>query len=108
MDLSKEPTRSRGSVADFRHNLIRRITDKTVAELAQEKGISPADLPKWSLMVERAEKMAKSFEKTLAPASQVRELEGDIDELEGEIEELRRLLGKQAVVLQILEKKGMV
>ncbi len=88
-------------MADFRRDLIRKITDKTAAELAREKGISPADAPRWSLMVERAEKMAASFEKTLVPASRVRELEG-------EIEELRRLLGKQPVVLQILEEKGMV
>ncbi|HEY3124474.1 MAG TPA: transposase [Thermoanaerobaculia bacterium] len=99
MDLSKEPRRGRGPVADFQRNLIRKITDKTVAELAQEMGISPADLPKWSLMVKRAEKMAASFEKTLVPASRAREREG-------EIEELRRPVGKQAVVLEIQEKKG--
>lgn len=102
MNLSKEPVRDRGSVADFQRNLIRKITDKTVAELAQERGISPADLPKWSLMVKRAEKMAARFEKTLVPASRSRELEG-------EIEELRRLVGKQPVVLEIQEmKKGMI
>ena len=100
MDLSKEP-RSEGSVVDFRRHLIRKITDKTIAELTQEKSTSPEDLSKWSLMVERAEKMATSFEETLVPASRVRELER-------EIEELRRLVGKQAVVLQILRKKGIV
>ena len=55
VDLSKEPARSRGAVTDFQRNLIRKITDKTVAELAQDMGISPADLPKWSLMVKQAE-----------------------------------------------------
>src|SRR6266508_4792162 len=90
MDLSKEPARDRGSVADFQRNLIRKITDKTVTELAQERGISPADLPKWSLMVKRAEKVAARFEKTLVPASRARELEGEIEEW--------RPVGKQAVV----------
>ena|SRR6266511_2182799 len=99
MDLSKEPARSRAAVTDFQRNLIRKITDKTVAELAQEKGISPADLPKWSLMVKRAEKMAASFERGLLPAIRARELEG-------EMEELRRPVGKQAVVLEIQGKKG--
>jgi len=98
VDFSKEPARSRGSVADFRRNLIRKITDKTVAELAQEKGISPADLPEWSLMVKRAEKMAAGFEETLVPAGRAREMEG-------EIEELKRLVGKQPVVVQIQGKK---
>lgn len=101
VDLSKEPTRGRGPVADFQRNLIRKITDKTVAELAQEMGISPSDLPKWSLMVKRAEKMAARFEKTLVPANRARELEG-------EMEELRRLVGKQAVVLEIQEEKGKI
>jgi PP-loop superfamily ATP-utilizing enzyme len=99
VDLSKEPARSRGAVTDFQRNLIRKITNKTVAELAQEKGISPADLPKWSLMVKRAEKMAASFEKTLVPVSRAREMDA-------EMEELRRPVGKQAVVLEIQENKG--
>lgn len=87
-------------MADFRRDLIRKITDKTVAELAQEMGISPADLPKWSRVVDRTEKMAASFEKTL-PAGRGREQEG-------EIEELMSPAGKQAVVVQILEKKETV
>ncbi len=99
MDLLKEPARSRGAVTDFQRNLIRKITDKTVAELAQEMGISPADLPKWSLMVRRAEKMAASFEKTLVPTGRARQLER-------EMEELGRPAGKRAVVLEIQEKKG--
>jgi hypothetical protein len=98
VDLSKEPARGRGSVADFQRNLIRKITEKTVAELAQERGISPADLPKWALMVKRAEKMAASFEKKLVPASRSRELEGEMEELMRPAE--------QAVVLEIQEKKG--
>jgi hypothetical protein len=99
VDFSKEPARSRGAVTDFQRDLIRKITNKTVAELAQEKGISPADLPKWSLMVKRAEKMAASFEKTLVPASRARERDA-------EMEEFGRPAGKQAVVLEIEEKKG--
>ncbi len=101
MDLLKEPASCRGSVADFRRDLIRKITDKTVAELAQEMGISPADLRRWSLMVKRTEKAAARFEKTLVPA-------GRAHEPEREMEELRRLLGKQAVVLQIQQKKETV
>jgi len=99
VDLSKEPGRGRGPVSDFQRDLIRKITDKTVAELAQERGISPADLPKWSLVVKRAEKMAASFEKKLGPP-------GRAGELEEELEELRRLVGKRAVVLEIQEEKG--
>ena len=101
MELSSEKESVKASVADFRRSLIRKITDRTVAELGEEMGISPEDLPKWSLMVKRAEKTAASFEKTLVPARRVQELEG-------EIEELKKVVEKQAVVLKILKKNGIV
>ncbi len=101
MDLSKNSESIGASVADYRRGLIRKITDQTVAELAREKGISPSAARKWELMVERAEKTAASLGDTLVPASHVRDLER-------EIEDLKRLVGKQAVVLQILEKKGIL
>lgn len=67
MDLFKEPAGCRGSVADFRRGLIRRITNKTVAELAREMGISPSDPRRWSRMVRRTENTAARFEKKLEP-----------------------------------------
>ena len=101
MKPSTEPALDGGSVADFRQRLLQKIADKTVADLARENGVSPADLANWSRIVERAEKVAASFEEKLVRARRVRELEE-------EIEELRRVVGKQGVVLGILEKKGIV
>lgn len=70
-------------------------------ELAREAGVSPDILRKWMLMIERAEMTAADVEEPLVPASRVRELER-------EVEELRRLLGRQAVTLQVLEKEGLL
>lgn len=72
MDLSKSPERVVASVADFRRGLIRKITDQTVAELAQEKGISRRAGRKWTLMVSRARRAAASLEDALMPAAPTR------------------------------------
>ncbi len=51
--------------------------------------------------MERAEATAAGAGARLIPESRVRELER-------EVEELKRLLGRQAVKLQLLEKKGIL
>jgi hypothetical protein len=71
MEHSKNQERAVASVADFRRGLIRKITDQTVAELAQEKGISPRAGRKWTLMVNRARRAAASLEGALVPAGRV-------------------------------------
>lgn len=74
MEPSKNQERVVTSIAEFRRGLIRKITDRTVAELAQEKGISPRAGRKWTLMVRQARKAAASLEDALAPTGRVREL----------------------------------
>jgi predicted transcriptional regulator len=72
---------------------------RTISELSQELGVAPKVLRKLIRLMERAEATAAGAVARLAPESRVRELAW-------EVEELRRLLGRQAVKLQILEKKG--
>jgi hypothetical protein len=63
--------------------------------------VAPEDLRKWILLVERAEATTAGAGARLIPESAVRELEH-------KLEELKRLLGRQAVKLQILEKQGIL
>jgi transposase-like protein len=95
MELSGGPGRVTGSVADYRRNLVDRIVHRTVSDLAQEKGIAPDSRRRWSRLVARAEKTASTFEKTLPPAREAREIE-----IEG-----LRLFDRQAVRVRILGRE---
>ena len=75
MELSGGPGRLSGSLADYRRDLVNRIVHQTVADLAQEKGIAPEAGRRWSRLVAQAEKTASTFEKTLPPAREAREIE---------------------------------
>ena len=77
MELSGGPGSVAGSLGDYRRNLVNRIVHQTVADLAQEKGITPEARRRWSRLVARAEKTASTFEKTLPPAREAREVETD-------------------------------
>lgn len=95
MELSGGPGRVTVSLADYRRNLVNRIVHQTVADLAQEKGIAPEARRRWSRLVARAEKTASTFEKTLPPAREAREIE-----LEG-----LRPFAKQAIRVRILGRE---
>ena len=95
MELSGGPGRVAGSLRDYRRNLVNRIVHQTVADLAQEKGITPEARRRWSRLVARAEKTASTFEKTLPPAREAREVE-----TEG-----LRPFAKQAVRVRILVRE---
>jgi hypothetical protein len=75
MELSGGPGRVTGSLADYRRSLVNRIVHQTVADLAQEKGIAPEVGRRWSRLIARAEKTASTFEKTLPPPREAREIE---------------------------------
>ena len=75
MELSKDPGKVRGSLADYRRNLVNRIAQQTVTELAQEKGITPDARRRWLKLVERTAKTAWSFERTFQPTPDAREIE---------------------------------
>jgi hypothetical protein len=70
MELMKGPERATGSLADYRRNLVNRIVQQTVTELAQEKGITPDARRRWLKLVARTEETASAFEETLLPAEQ--------------------------------------
>jgi hypothetical protein len=89
MDLSKNPERVVASIADFRRGLIRKITDRTVAELAQEKGIFRSAGRKWTLMVNRARKAAASLEDALVFAGRVSHPAMTVDEYVKEMKAAR-------------------
>lgn len=101
MKLSREP-QARASIGSGpgRGNGEKPVwAGRTISQLSQELGVAPEDLRKWIMLVERAETIAAGAGTRLVPESRVAELEQ-------EIEELKYLLGRQAVKIQILEKKG--
>jgi hypothetical protein len=95
MEISGGPGRVAGSLADYRRSLVNRIVHQTVADLAQEKGIAPEAGRRWSRLIARAEKTASTFEKTLSPPREAREIE---------IEALRPF-AKEAVRVRILRRE---
>ena len=75
MDLSKDPGKVRGSLADYRRSLVNRIAQQTLTELAKEKGITPDARRRWLKLVERTAKTASTFERTFQPTSDARQIE---------------------------------
>jgi transposase-like protein len=103
MELSREPL-ARGSIGSGpgRGNGKEPVwAGRTISQLSQELGVASEDLRKWIMMVERAEAIAAGAGTRLVPESRVAELEQ-------EIEELKHLLRRQAVKIQILERKGIL
>jgi transposase-like protein len=92
MELSRGQETVRGSLADYRRNLVHRIVQQTVTELAREKGITPEARRRWSKLVAQTEKTASTFEKTLMPTGDAREIES-------------QLFAEQAVLVPILGKE---
>jgi hypothetical protein len=75
MELPKDPGKVRGSLADYRRNLVNRIAEQTVTELAKEKGITPDARRRWLKLVERTAKTAWTFESAFLSAADAREIE---------------------------------
>lgn len=70
--------------------------EKTLAELSRELEIQPAVLRNWMRLVERGGTTAVAAGEDVVPASRVRELEQ-------QVKQLQRLIGKQAMTIEILE-----
>ena len=75
MEVSKDPGKVKGSLADYRRNLVNRIAQQTVTELAREKGITPDARRRWLKLVERTAKTAWTFERTFRPTGDTLEVE---------------------------------
>ena len=82
----------------FKRETVARIVsgEKTLAELSRELGISPSVLRNWMRLVEHGGTAAVAAGEEVVPASRVRELEQ-------QVKELQRLVGKQAMTIEILE-----
>lgn len=100
MEPSGRPAARNGFSPEFKREFVEKIVimDKTLGDLADELGIPPEVMHKWTLMVERAEMTASQPGEPLVPARRVLELQHDI-------EELKRVVTHQAITIQILEKK---
>jgi hypothetical protein len=75
MDLLRIPGKGTRSLANYRRDLVEKIVKQTVADLAQEEGITPEARRRWSQLVSRAKKTASTFTKDLPPAREVHEIE---------------------------------
>lgn len=83
---------------DFKRETVERITsgERTLAELSRELEIAPAVLRNWMRLVERGGTTAVAAGEEVVPISRVRELEQ-------QVKQLQRLVGKQAMTIEILE-----
>ena len=70
--------------------------EKTLAELSRELEIQPSVLRNWMRLVERGGTAAVAAGEDVVPASRVRDLEQ-------QVKELQRLVGKQAMTIEVLE-----
>jgi hypothetical protein len=62
-EISEDTETVGGSLADYRRDLVDRIAQQTVTELAREKGITPDARRRWLKLIERTAKTAWNFEK---------------------------------------------
>jgi len=99
--MGEFPRRSDGRrvfSAEFKRETVGRISsgEKTMAEVSRELEVAPAVLRNWMRLVERGGTTAVAAGEDVVPASRVRELEQ-------QVKQLQRLVGKQAMTIEILE-----
>jgi transposase len=99
--MGEFPRRSDGRrvfSAEFKRETVRQIVsgEKTLAETSRELTVLPQILRKWIKLVEHGGAAAVEAGEDVVPASRVRELEA-------QIKQLQRLIGKQAMTIEILE-----
>jgi transposase len=82
----------------FKRQAVERIAsgETTVAALSRELSVVPALIRRWIKLSESGSAAAVDAGEEVVPASRVRELEK-------QIKELQRIIGKQAVTIEILE-----
>ena len=100
MEPLRRPAARGGFSPEFKREFVEKIVvmDKTLGDLAEELGIPPEVMRRWTTLVERSEMNGWKTDEPLVPASRVLELEHDL-------EELRRVVTHQATTIKILEKK---
>ncbi len=97
-DFAKKADGRRIFCVEFKRETAGRVLsgEKTLAELSRELEIQPSVLRNWMRLVERGGTAAVAAGEDVVPASRVRELEQ-------QVRELQRLVGKQAMVIEVLE-----
>ena len=97
-DFAKKADGRRIFCVEFKRETAGRVLsgEKTLAELSRELEIQPSVLRNWVRLVERGGTAAVAAGEDVVPASRVRELEQ-------QVRELQRLVGKQAMVIEVLE-----
>lgn len=97
MELQKPGARI-GFSPEFKRELVEKIVvlAKTLGDLADEMGIPPEVMRKWTLMVERTETDVPIHQEPSVPAWRVRQLER-------ELEDLRRIVDRQAAAIRRME-----
>ncbi len=97
-DFSRKADGRRVFTSEFKRTTVERIRngESTVAEVAREMDIQPTVIRRWIKLSEGGSTAAVEAGESVVPLSRVRELEK-------QIKELQRLVGKQAMTIEILE-----
>ena len=97
-DFSRKADGRRVFTSEFKRTTVERIRsgESTVAEVAREMDIQPTVIRRWIKLSEGGSTAAVEAGESVVPQSRVRELEK-------QIRELQRLVGKQAMTIEILE-----
>lgn len=84
--------------AEFKRSAVERIRsgDTTLATIARELDIQPTVIRRWIKLDERGSTAAVQAGEEVVPISRLRELEK-------QVRDLQRLVGKQAMTIEILE-----
>ncbi len=97
-DFSRKADGRRVFTSEFKRTTVERIRsgESTVAEVAREMDIQPTVIRRWIKLSEGGSTAAVEAGESVVPLSRVRDLEK-------QIKELQRLVGKQAMTIEILE-----
>jgi len=97
-DFARKSDGRRIFTTEFKRQSVERIRsgETTAAALSRELSVAPTLIRKWIKLSECGSAAAVDAGEDVVPASRVRELEK-------QIKELQRLIGKQAVTIEILE-----
>lgn len=97
-DFKRKSDGRRVFTVEFKRATVERIKsgETTLAQLSRELEIAPGVLRNWMRLVDGGSKAAVEAGEEVVPISRVRELEK-------QVRELQRLVGKQAMTIEILE-----
>ena len=97
-DFARKPDGRRVFTVEFKRGTVERLRtgETTVATLARELDIQPSVIRRWMKLDERGSTTAVQAGEEVVPISRVRELEK-------QVRDLQRLVGKQAMTIEILE-----